>query len=85
MNVGPQRRLPLCIMDHLDEYSTYVLGVVGAATLYFLYLLLRTDAEAPVPYNVALPEQAQPGWRGQVLQEPTLKVRSLFRTLQYVN
>ncbi|KAF3052190.1 Meiotic Sister-Chromatid recombination aldehyde dehydrogenase [Didymella keratinophila] len=61
-------------MEHLDEYSTLVLGAVSAATLLFLYLLLRTNPEAPVPYNVAPPEQAQPGWRGQILQEPTLKV-----------
>ncbi|OSS50277.1 hypothetical protein B5807_05053 [Epicoccum nigrum] len=60
--------------EALDEYSTYVLGAVGAATLYFLYLLLRTDLEAPVPYHVPPPEQAQPGWKGQVLQEPALKV-----------
>jgi acyl-CoA reductase-like NAD-dependent aldehyde dehydrogenase len=51
-----------------------VLGAVGAATLYFLYLLLRNDAEAPVPYSVAPPEQARPGWRGPFIQEPTLKV-----------
>ena len=70
-------RQPLSAMDEaLDEYSTYVLGAVGAATLYFLYLLLRTDYEAPVPYHVPPPEQAQPGWKGQVLQEPTLKVRT---------
>ena len=62
-------------MEHLDEYSALVLGAVGAATLLFLYLLLRTNPEAPVPYNVAPPEQAQPGWRGQTLEEPALKVR----------
>jgi hypothetical protein len=61
-------------MEHLDEYGVYVLGAVGAATLYFLYLLLRNDAEAPVPYSVAPPEQARPGWRGPFIQEPTLKV-----------
>jgi len=61
-------------MYGLDDYSTYVLGVVGAATLSFLYLLLRTDTEAPVPYHITPPEQAQPGWRGEVLKEPTLKV-----------
>lgn len=63
-------------MEHLDEYSTLVLGAVGAATLVFFYLLLRTNPEAPVPYSVAPPEQAQPGWRGPVLEEPALKVRT---------
>ncbi|KAJ4339417.1 Meiotic Sister-Chromatid recombination aldehyde dehydrogenase [Ascochyta clinopodiicola] len=63
-------------MEHVNEYSGYVLGAVGAATLYFLYLLLRTDVEAPVPYSIAPPEQAQPGWRGVALQEPSLKKAS---------
>lgn len=66
-------------MDSLDEYSTYVLGVVGAATLYFVYLLLRTDVEAPVSYHVTPPEQIQPGRKGEVLQEPSLKVCICFR------
>ncbi|KAF9698151.1 hypothetical protein EKO04_003704 [Ascochyta lentis] len=61
-------------MEHVNEHSSYVLGAVGAATLYFLYWLLRTDAEAPVPYSITPPEPAQPGWRGQVLDQPTLKV-----------
>lgn len=72
-------------MERFDEYSAVVLAAVGAATLYFLYLLLRTDAEAPVPYNVAPPEQARPGWRGEVLQEPTLKVRKSRKTHGIVN
>lgn len=59
---------------HLDEHGTLLLGAVGAATLFFLYLLLRADAEAPVPYTLPPPEQAQAGWRGPVLAEPTLKV-----------
>ena len=69
-------------MDHLDEYSTYMLGTVGVLTLFFLYSLLRTCPEAPVPYNVAPPEQVQPGWRGQVLHEPTLKVNKAYASLQ---
>lgn len=27
-------------------------------------------------YDVDLPEQAKPGWKGEVLQEPSLKVPS---------
>ncbi|KAF1358929.1 ALDH-like protein [Lizonia empirigonia] len=61
-------------MEHLDEPRAFVLATVGAVTLWFLYWLLRTDAEAPVPYSVAPPEQAQPGWRGAVLEQPSLKV-----------
>lgn len=73
-------------MDHLEEHRTLVLGAVGAATLFFLYLLLRTDPEAPLQYSVPPPEQAQPGWRGSVLQEPSLKVGGMqFRTASTVS
>ena len=39
-----------------------------------LYLLLRSDPEAAVPYAIEAPAQAQPGWKGEVLAQPTLKV-----------
>lgn len=65
-------------MEHLDEPRAFVLAAVGAATLCFLYWLLRTHAEAPVSYIVAPPEQAQPSWRGAILEQPSLKVRRPF-------
>ncbi|KAF1997864.1 aldehyde dehydrogenase [Amniculicola lignicola CBS 123094] len=61
-------------MDRLEEYNLYVLGAIGAATVLLLYFLLRTDAEVAVPYNVAPPDQATPGWKGDVLEKPSLKV-----------
>ncbi|KAF2689379.1 ALDH-like protein [Lentithecium fluviatile CBS 122367] len=61
-------------MEHLEGYNTYVLGAIGALTLGLFYILLRSDPEAPVPYNVTPPEQSQPGWKGEVLEEPSLKV-----------
>jgi hypothetical protein len=62
----------------MDEHGAYVLAAVGAVTLCTLYLLLRTDVEAPVPYSVEPPEQARSGWKGEVLEQPTLKVSVLF-------
>lgn len=64
-------------MEHLEGSEAYVLGAVGAATLIVLYLLLRSNPEAPVPYNVTPPEQVKPGWKGEVLETPSLKVRPL--------
>lgn len=50
-----------------------LLGGIGLVTVYFAYLLLRSDPEAPVPYHVEPPEQIRPGWKGEVLEEPSLK------------
>lgn len=61
-------------MDRLGEYNSYVLAAVGALTLTLFYFLFRADPEAAVPYNVTPPEQIRPGWKGEVLEEPSLKV-----------
>lgn len=63
-------------MEHLEEYNTYVLGAIGAVTLVAFYFLFRGDPEAAVPYNVTPPQQVKPGWKGEVLEEPSLKVRA---------
>jgi delta 1-pyrroline-5-carboxylate dehydrogenase len=67
-------------MEHLEDYSTFILGIIGVLTLYLFYVLLRNDPEAAVSYNVTPPEQSRPGWKGEVLEELCLKVRS---TVQY--
>lgn len=56
------------------ELDAYIWGAISAATLLFFYLTLRRDVEGPILYNIALPEEAEPGWKGQVLDEPALKV-----------
>jgi delta 1-pyrroline-5-carboxylate dehydrogenase len=61
-------------MERLEDYNAYVVGIVGALTLSVFYLLLRSDPEAAVPYNVTPPQQSMPGWKGEVLEEPSLKV-----------
>jgi delta 1-pyrroline-5-carboxylate dehydrogenase len=62
-------------MERFEDYNAYVLGAIGALTLGLFYILLRSDPEAAVAYNVTPPEQSNPGWKGEVLEEPTLKVR----------
>ena len=38
------------------------------------------DNEQPVPFHVPLPEQSKPGWQGEILEKPSIKVnrRSTF-------
>ncbi|KAF2708341.1 aldehyde dehydrogenase [Pleomassaria siparia CBS 279.74] len=61
-------------MERLEEYHSYILGAISLATLLVSYYFLRSDPEAGVPYNVEPPAQAQPGWKGEVLEEPSLKI-----------
>jgi acyl-CoA reductase-like NAD-dependent aldehyde dehydrogenase len=59
-------------MDLLEDRNTYVVGAIGALTLLALYYLLHNDPEAAVPYHVEPPEQTRPGWKGKILEEPSL-------------
>ncbi|KAF2872896.1 aldehyde dehydrogenase-like protein [Massariosphaeria phaeospora] len=61
-------------MDRVQEYGTYLLGAIGAVSLLLFYSLFRADAQAAVPYEVSPPEQTKLGWKGEVLEEPSLKV-----------
>ncbi|KAI4170775.1 MAG: hypothetical protein LQ348_007054 [Seirophora lacunosa] len=47
--------------------------------IYIAYLVARSafflpSDEAPVHYEVPLPEQAKPGWSGRILEEPAIKI-----------
>lgn len=41
-------------------------------TLYFTFL--NNDDERPVSFCIPLPEQCKPGWKGEVLDDPKIKV-----------
>ncbi|KAF2268154.1 ALDH-like protein [Lojkania enalia] len=61
-------------LQPLEDHQTLFLSALGLVTLFVTYLLCRQDPEAAVPYHVAPPEQAQRGWKGEVLDETSLKV-----------
>lgn len=71
---GPATNPPTRIMERLEDHNPLLLYAVGVATLYLFYRLLRTDPEVAIPYHVAPPEQAALGWKGEVLQELSMKV-----------
>jgi hypothetical protein len=60
-------------------------GTLWIAALSVIWVFCRADPEKPVKYVVEPPEQAKPGWKGEVLEKPTLKVQSLFYLLKLVN
>ena len=65
---------PTRTMQYYGEDNPILLYVVGLATLSLFYVLFRRDPEAAVPYNVTPPEEIAPGWKGEVLDNLSMKV-----------
>ena len=73
--------LPLRIMERItarsdNDFDVALYSCLWIAALSFIWILCRANPEAPVKYNVEPPEQAEPGWKGDVLEQPTLKVNA---------
>jgi hypothetical protein len=51
-----------------------LLTVCLLLSLCLLAPFLRHDAEKAVSYSVDEPEQSRPGWRGEVLQNPSIQI-----------
>lgn len=58
----------------LDVKTTTLIALYLSVTTFILYLLLRSDPEKAVTFSVPTPEQCEPNWVGQELEEPTVKV-----------
>jgi len=64
------------IISLLDDVPWFqVLIVVASSTviLGFFYAATRED-ETPVSFRIPVPEQCSPGWEGEMLDEPSIKV-----------
>ncbi|KAF1962960.1 aldehyde dehydrogenase-like protein [Byssothecium circinans] len=60
-------------LEELPHYNGWVYGSLWAICILIAYLV-RKDREAAVPYIVDAPEQVEPGWKGEEVEETTLKV-----------
>jgi hypothetical protein len=60
------------------DFFTVLYGSLWIAALSAIWFFCRADPEAPVKYVVEPPEQANPGWKGEVLEKPTLKVLIVY-------
>lgn len=59
-----QRLLAEANVDHESLKFGSVAAIVSVVALYLGYLYIRSLAEAPVVFNVPLPEQLQSEWKG---------------------
>lgn len=76
-------------MEHLNHYPAEVPWLeiliftfsIGLVLIAFNYTVLNDSAEQPVNFIVPLPEQCKPGWKGEVLEDPSIKVFSPISNL----
>jgi hypothetical protein len=61
-----------------NDFNVVLYGTLWIAALSFIWLTCRADPEEAVKYVVETPEQAKPGWKGEVLEEPGLKVCMIY-------
>jgi hypothetical protein len=50
-----------------------ILAIVGLVSIY-LFTIKLTDVESAVDYDVPEPEQLRSDWKGEVLENPSIKV-----------
>ena len=60
-------------LEELPHYNGWVYGTLWGLCILIAYLV-RKDPEAAVPYTVDAPEQIEPGWKGEEVEQTTLKV-----------
>jgi hypothetical protein len=54
------------------EISIFFFSLLFVFTI-FSYAVLNNGDERPVTFNVSIPEQCSPEWKGEVLDEPSIK------------
>lgn len=52
----------------------YVSFTLCSLATFVLYVCLKPDPEAAIDYYIPIPEQCHPEWKGEILQDPSLKV-----------
>jgi hypothetical protein len=67
------------------DFYTLFYGLLWAVAISIIWFFCRADPEKPVKYVVEPPEQAEPGWKGEVLQKPSLKVVQILYTFRHTN
>ena len=65
-----------------NDFNVVLYSSLWVAALSLIWFFCRADPEEPVKYVVEPPEQAEPGWKGEVLETPSdLFPRRLFELL----
>lgn len=78
----PSPHIVISAMDALD-WAAQNQGAVllTAAAVIFagtLLVLTKSNGEEAVLFEVPFPPQCEPGWKGEILENPSIKVRMFF-------
>ena len=57
---------------------TFLVSIVFVL-LVFKFAVLTDNEERPVTFSVPLPEQCNSDWKGEILDDPAIKVYTLFK------
>ena len=49
-------------------------GSIVLVISVFNHVVLSPDEERPIPFRVPIPKQCSPEWKGELLEEPSIKV-----------
>jgi hypothetical protein len=63
------------LLDLTYEWRLLTVVVLGVLSLLALRWVLISDPEAPVSYSLTVPEQCRDDWKGEILEEPSIRVR----------
>ena len=61
-----------------NDFNVALYGTLWIAALSLIWFTCRADPEEPVKYLVETPEQAEKGWKGEVLEDTGLKVCRIY-------
>lgn len=64
------------LLDDVPWFQVLIAVASSAAIFGFLYAASLED-EAPVDFRIPVPEQCAPGWEGELLDKPSVKVDHL--------
>ena len=58
----------------LPSANSLLVSLAGVVFSFFAFLCWRASKFAAVSYTVPTPEQCKEGWKGEVLEEPSIRV-----------
>lgn len=63
----------ISLFDDVPWFQVLIAITSSAVIFVFFYVASRAD-EAPVAFRIPVPEQCTPGWEGELLDKPSIKV-----------
>lgn len=60
--------------NSLPSANSLLVSLAAVVFSFFAFLCWRTSKFAAVSYTVPIPEECKEGWKGEVLEEPSIRV-----------